>query len=263
MATKNQWLTSNIEDRLTNKTADFFVKYKVSNITHNGFLQECKNVCEDIKNTYKKIYVAFSGGLDSEFVMKCFGKSATPIIVDTPGNKLESSYAYYFCKVNKITPVVIKKTEKEMLNAYYELIFKNFNGIGYDATSSYFAGKYAVENGGVAVLADEGYFSVNEWDYYNDVLIGEGSNLQFLVWTPELTKAMQEEWIIFKKENNLNTLETIGNYDDCHQEFKCKLYGIAYRPKMVYNYSQNYKFLLNKIHKSREVTFCTEDFINI
>ena len=247
MVTKNQWLTTNIRDRLVDPSTVFNISYNVSNISHDGFLKECEKARDDIKKTYKKIYVALSGGMDSEFVMNCFGDAAIPIIVDTPGNKLESSYAYHYCKNYNITPIVIKKTEAEMLTVFYEQIFKKINSVAPNSVATYIAAKYAVDNGGVAVIGEHGYDCVNEWDFYNDALIGVDSSLYFFMWTPELVKAMKDEW---KK------------FDD-HQEFKNSIYGVSFRPKIKYQYSRNYENVLNKIYTMKNFTPNVELVINI
>jgi hypothetical protein len=232
MATKNQWLKTNIKDRLTNPSADFAVYHNVSNINCSTFMDECLAAREDIIKTYPKLFVPLSGGLDSEFVMKLFLNDATPIIVDTPGNTIESAFAYRFCRVNNLTPIVIKKTEAEMLELYYNEIFKKLNGRGHNSVAVFIAAKYAVDNGGVAIIGEHAYDDVNEWDFYNDVLIGDDSSLYFFMWTPELVKAMQTEW---------------NQFNEDHQEFKHKLYDLSYRPKISYYYSGKYNEVCKRI----------------
>jgi hypothetical protein len=247
MATKNNWLKPNIKEKIKNHNLNFEVHYDVFNITHEGFLKECEKTCDDIKKTYEKIYVAFSGGMDSEFVMKCFGNSAIPIIVDTPGNKLEVSYAYHYCKINNITPIVIKKTEAEMLKIFYDEIVKKLNGDASDSVATYIAGKYAVDNGGVLVTGEHAYDHVFDYDFYNDALIDDKSTLYFFMWTPQLVKAMRDE-----REK----------FDD-NQEFKYSVYDVPFRPKLKYNYSIKYQSTLIKLLSSRIYNPRSDFFINI
>jgi len=247
MTTKNQWLKPNIKERLNNHNLNFEVYYDVSNISHEGFLKECEKARDDIKQMYKKIYVAFSGGMDSEFVMKCFGDSVIPIIVDTPGNKLEASYAYHYCKINNITPVVIKKTEAEMLKIFYDEIVKKLNGDAPDSVSTYIAGKYVEDNGGVLVTGEHAYDHVFDYDFYNDALIENTDTICFFIWTPELIKAMREER---------------AKFDD-NQEFKYSTYDVPFRPKLKYNYSIRYQLTLNKLLSSRIHNPRSDFYINI
>jgi hypothetical protein len=247
MATKNQWLTTNIRDRLTDPSTVFSVSYNVSDVIHEGFLKESLKARDYIVNSYNKIYVSLSGGMDSEFVMDCFGESAIPIIVETPGNKLESSYAFHYCKRNNITPVVIKKTEAEILEIFYKQIIKKINGVASDSVATYIATKYAVDNGGIAVIGEHAYDYVIEWDFYNDALIDINSSLYFFMWTPELVKAMKDEW---------------EKFDD-HQEFKHSIYNIPFRPKLKYNYSLQYQQILNKLLSNKVYPTSKKIYINI
>lgn len=69
------------------------------------------NVARDIYSNYKKIFVAMSGGIDSEYVAKVLKRldiPFTPIIFEVGTlNELDAWWAYKWCKENKITPIVI------------------------------------------------------------------------------------------------------------------------------------------------------------
>jgi hypothetical protein len=175
--------------------------------------------------------------MDSEFVFDCLKHLyPTPIIVETPGNKLESSYAFHYCRKHNLSPIVLEKTEAEMLQTYYDKIFTKLNGYGADSVAVYFAAQYAKEMGGVAVIGEHAYDDVSEWDFYNDVLIDEETSIYFFMWAPELVKAMQNE------------------YDGGdHQEFKHKLYNVPFRPKLGYDYSNSYKKTFRIIRERRTI----------
>ncbi len=96
------------------------------------------------------------------------------------------------------------------------------------------AGRYVESMGGVTVIGEHAYDGVSEWDFYNDALIHEDNSIYFFMWTPELVKAMQNE------------------YDGSdHQEFKHRLYNVAFRPKMKYQYSSSYEKALAAIRGRR------------
>jgi hypothetical protein len=175
--------------------------------------------------------------MDSEFVFESLKHLyPTPIIVDTPGNKLESAYAFHYCHKNNLEPVVIEKTEAEMLQIYYSDIFTKLNGCGVNSVAVLIASRYAEDQGGVAVIGEHGYDDNNEWDFYNDALIHEDNSIYFFMWTPELVQAMRNE------------------YDGGdHQEFKHRLYGIPFRPKIKYQYSEAYQSALNSINSKKSV----------
>ena len=238
MATKNNWLKTNIAERLTNPEADFKVWHEVESVEKLTWSQALFDTVTDFSWISKKLYIPLSGGMDSEFVFDCLKHlKPTPIIVDTPGNKLESAYAFHYCRKHDLKPVVIEKTEAEMLRTYYEDIFVKLNGYGSDSVAVLLASRYAEENDGVAVIGEHAYDDVNEWDFYNDALIHENNSIYFFMWSPELVKAMQNE------------------YDgDDHQEFKHRLYKVPFRPKLNYDYSSSYKRAFTTIRSKRVYT---------
>jgi hypothetical protein len=240
MATKNNWLKTNIAERLTNPAANFRVWHEVEAVKDYDWNTALFDTVTDFSWISKKLYIPLSGGMDSEFVFESLKHLyPTPIIVDTPGNKIESAYAYHYCRKNNLNPVVIEKTEAEMLQIYYNDIFVKLNGCGMNSVAALLAARYAESNGGVAVIGEHGYDDNNEWDFYNDALIGEESSIYFFMWTPELVQAMRNEY-----EN--------GNYYD-HQEFKHKLYGIPFRPKIKFQYNMAYNTALKTINSKRTI----------
>jgi hypothetical protein len=249
MATKNNWLKTNIAERLTNPAADLKVWHEVEHVQSLTWEQALFDTVTDFSWISKKLYIPLSGGMDSEFVFNSLKHLyPTPIIVKTPGNALESSYAFHYCRINNLTPVVIEKTESEMLQTYYEEIYTKLNGVGADSVATLFAARYAEEMGGVAVIGEHAYDDVSEWDFYNDVLIHENNSIYFFMWTPELVKAMQNE------------------YDGGdHQEFKYRLYNVPFRPKLTYDYSVQYKKAFTIMRAKRSIlpnTKCKVEFID-
>ena len=237
MATENNWLKSNIEERLTNPNAQFIVRFDHVDFTSISFTEACKNVVNKLAAKYDNLFIPLSGGMDSEFVFNCFfeaGHKFTPIIVDTPANKEESAYAFRRCKESNITPVVIEKTETELLELYYEEIYKKIRGIGYNATTAYLAGKYADDNGGVAIIAEHGFDGFNEHDFYNDALIHIENSVYFFMYDMQIFSAMLES---YRPGEN-------------HQIFKQKLYGIQLRPKMKYTYTEDVDKMFKQIRNN-------------
>ena len=236
MATKNNWLKTNISERLSNPDVNFKVWHNIETVANQCWKEALYDTITDFFWVLKKLYIPLSGGMDSEFVFKCLKHlNPIPVIVDTPGNKLEVSYAYHYCRKNNLIPVVIKKTEAEMLNIYYEEIFQKLNGYGHNSVPALIAARYAEEMGGIAVIGEHAYDGVSEWDFYNDALINEGNSIYFFMWTPELVQAMQNE------------------YDGGdHQEFKHRLYNVPFRPKLIYDYSSSYDNALSMIKAKRK-----------
>jgi hypothetical protein len=232
MATENRWLRSNIRDRLVNPKAKFIVSFDHINYIPISFCEASKIVTEKIVAKYDNIYVPLSGGMDSEYVFNCFlGHKFTPIIVSTPANKEESSFAFNRCKSENVKPIVIEKTEAELLTTYYNEIYKKLNGSGINSTATYIAGKYADDHGGVAIIGEHGYDGFNEWDFYNDALIHEENSIYFFMYDIQIFAAMMKEF---------------SDYDH-HQTFKHRIYGVPLRKKMKYTYSKEFDSLFNQI----------------
>jgi hypothetical protein len=234
MATENHWLRTNIKERITNPKSNFIVNFQHITYTSISFEEASERVVQKIVNKYDKIFIPLSGGMDSEYVFNCFlGHKFTPIIVDTPANVVESEHAFRRCRETNIEPIVIKKTEQEMIEIYYEQIFKKLRGIGYNSTAAYIAGKYAEEQNGVVVIGEHGYDGMNEWDFYNDALIHEDNSIYFFMYDIQIFAAMIKEFTQY----------------DHHQEFKHRLYGIPIRKKIKYKYSAKYNDIIQLIIK--------------
>lgn len=232
MATENQWLRTNIKDRIINPQTKLVVEMDIVEYAIVPFEEASKNVVRKIVEKHDNIFIPLSGGMDSEYVFNCFlGNKFTPIIVDTQANKEESSFAFRRCAKANITPVVIEKTEKEMLQIYYDEIYKKLKGIGTGSIATYIAGKYADDHNGVAVIGEHGYDGFNEWDFYNDVLIHEENSIYFFMYDPEIFYAMKKEFTQY----------------DHHQEFKHRIYDIPIREKMSYKYTDKFNNVIRQL----------------
>lgn len=228
MATYQDWLTTNISDRLNDPNSPFIVTEKDVEYRSLSFQQATDLVVEQLPKT--KLYVPLSGGMDSEYVFRVL--RATPIIIDTPCNQDELTYAYRAVEELGIEPVIIKKTETELLKTFYHTILKRLNGTGYNSVSAYIAAKYAHDHGGIAVIAEHAYDGVNEWDFYNDALIGLDNSHYFLMYNREINEAMKAAYI-----------------GEDHQQFKARLYNIEPRPKFKYKYSEIASLALKRLFK--------------
>ena len=72
----------------------------------------------------KNLYLALSGGLDSEFVANCLfdrGVQFTPIIMDIHSNRIENWYAHYWCYEKRIKPLIITMTEKDVVKSFSKI----------------------------------------------------------------------------------------------------------------------------------------------
>lgn len=74
-------------------------------------------VAQELYDVYKNIYVAMSGGIDSEWVAKCFlrqGIPFTPIIYESEDLQHTDTYwAVEWCEKNNVTPIIYKDSIPE------------------------------------------------------------------------------------------------------------------------------------------------------
>ena len=76
-----------------------------------SYYEETVNVAEIVWSQKQgNLFLCYSGGLDSEYVLAVFkslGMPITPVIMRTQYNHHETQYAFKYCDENSITPVVI------------------------------------------------------------------------------------------------------------------------------------------------------------
>ena len=68
MATKNNWLKTNIVERLTNPAANFKVWHELETVKECDWDTALFDTITDFSWISKKLYIPLSGGMDSEFV---------------------------------------------------------------------------------------------------------------------------------------------------------------------------------------------------
>ena len=253
MATYKNWFRSNITER-TDQALDLNVTIKKIDAWNldTPWDKASETVVKLIADLDKPIFIGLSGGIDSEYVCTVFEEAEvdyTPVLIRTQGNKAELEYAYDFLNRwgSNDKAVIVDKKNVDMLSTYYYKLLTGCFGYGYNSVATYMVGEYAKQNGGIYVMAehliddyDTGGFKVgcNEWDFYNDLLLGEDNTHYFFNYTPEISAAMIREF---------------PNYSDV-QESKAEFYGLKYRPKMHYEYDELYNDTLMKLRRTMKLT---------
>lgn len=228
MLTKNNWLRSNLAERFTNKAADFSIDVKLYPFNEMTFKDASDYTCKEIAKEHDKLYLALSGGMDSDFVLRCFHRNKIDIhpIIVICGKQIENEYAYAVCKELKINPTIIEITERQLIEFYDEHIYKKFNGVGHNATQVLIVAEMVEKLDGTLItgnhfmgdgdemITDSVFLISNEWDFYTDYCFVGCRNIDFFLYTLEIAYAqMPKENITWNK----------------HKE---KIYEINYRDKM-------------------------------
>jgi hypothetical protein len=225
--TLDQWLTTNIKDRVYDHSVDFSVTIKKSVANILGFNLAVRETIDCLVSEGRTLYLGVSGGTDSEYVLGKFVHHKAPfipVIVHTDCSEEEYTVASDLCRKYDIKPTVIKLTTAEYIKIYKTKILGILNGVGHYGPPSYTVARYAADHDGIYVKSEhlisetiDGKMIVgaNEWDFYNDALHDYDVTRYFFFHTPDITYSM---------------ISAMSGDDS--QRFKCKLYEIPYRDKI-------------------------------
>lgn len=254
MHTYKNWFNDNLNERINNHYLDYSVVLNLYQFQKLNFIDSCINTAKLIASTYdKQMYIGLSGGMDSEFICRIFLENKIdfiPIIATFYDNSLESNYAFRFCKKNKIEPMVIQISDKELIDLFYESVHKKLNGVGVNSLASLKCGKIVEKLNGVWIQSDhvyggDGFEKINqsdfysaEWDSYNSVLCPNLISVEFFKYTPELL---------------LSSVLVIDDEELTWAEFKENTFGCIFRPKLRPAYSENVRKVFNLSFSSKSI----------
>lgn len=215
------------------KDNPFAIDFNPYNFKPMSFDEAADYTAKLISEKYNNIYIGLSGGLDSEYVAEVFLRnniSFTPIIWRDLYCK-ETDYALYFCRKNKLKPLIIEKNIIDpVIYSMLQRVAKKFNSVDAVAalnvvlirTVEKHQGHFLMSSG-MPIIAGDRYPEILDSDkteflkceFYVEL---ENSNHpgSFFCYTPEILYA-------YTKYVD-NTLPV--------QEAKCKLYNIPFRAKL-------------------------------
>ena len=149
MNSEKNWMSDNLYERIKNPAVDYNIKLNIQKFKYLCFHEAAEQVALKIANLYDKIYIGYSGGIDSEYVVSCFHRLKIPfkaIITKCSGGEEESEYAINFCKRKNIILEHLICKDSDLLEIFYNDIYKKLNGIGTETMPIIFASKYAKNN---------------------------------------------------------------------------------------------------------------------
>jgi len=241
MLIENDWVSTNICNRLIDASIDFTVKLKPYSFKETSFTVATENVIEKISTQYGHMLLSFSGGTDSEYIFRSLiktNKSFTPIIVFTPVNIDESKRALDLCVYYDITPIKLTMNEDEILQVFKDEIHGLLGGIGYSSPPRLAAAKFAKEQntkiicGDIIIGSPVDYVEISEWDCYTDALVSTTIHIPFFLYDMPIVQSV------------------VKFIDPLIDEYtlKCWLYGIPRREKDKHQFSEKFISTLNKIN---------------
>ena len=156
MLTHNNWLSSNIKERLKNKETPLQVTLLPEKITTNSFEEAAELVLQSIPK--QNLYLALSGGTDSDYVFYLLIKNNikfTPIIVYYEANSLEFQYAMHSCAQNNIKPIIISLMEDNYIKLLIKKVYMEIGGKAIYSLASILIGEYVKDNKGLVITGQD------------------------------------------------------------------------------------------------------------
>ena len=155
MLTKNNWYTSNIKERLKDPSTNLKVDMNLYPFEMMDFNSAAKMTAIEISKNFDNLYLAYSGGYDSDFILRLFvglGLPVTPVIVML-GNEKESSFALETCKELNVVPDIINLSESEFLNTLFNKTM-TINGQGVNNVQTLTVAEYVNNKNGVLLTGN-------------------------------------------------------------------------------------------------------------
>jgi hypothetical protein len=199
--------------------------------------EECIDYAvEKMVEKSENLYLALSGGLDSEFAANCLfdrGVKFTPVIMDIHTNRIENWYAYRWCHEKKVKPHVVTMTEKEVTK-FFPKIAEERN-IPFYCSIPIILSKIVSQKNGNLILGGE---EIIDRDYF---LSGEFTKMSEKINFCEYAFCVEQEnskhiggFLSYTPELFLNCLEEI-DYNKPGQIALAEYYGVLPRPKINAN----------------------------
>lgn len=223
--TKNSWFLSTLENRKITHDCNFDFDIYPYFFEGKSFIDSSKQQAREMMEKYDKIYLSYSGGLDSEFILKIFNDQKLPIIpvlIETPFNTEEVLWAKKYCSTRKIKLEIISLTSEEFINKLKtRSLIKGLpvllGGLP-NIVSDYVSGRggyLLTGHGDPFGYEKETLLEFCEWDYYLNVYNQKHPG-SFLNYSLEVLYSFVKEFD--------NTIDI--------QQAKAKLYGLEMRPKL-------------------------------
>lgn len=262
MLVKNNWLKTNIRDRLKDENSKVRIWARPETFDTNISFEDaaCK-AAKDIKyfsKEYKRpLYVTLSGGADSDLVVKALVENDVPfrpitmICLGASGkiaNDQELLYAYHTMRKYKINPIKMILPWYEMLRIWRQYILP-IRGNGFLCGTVVKCNEFitAQNNNGILITSVNGiggtnsegkaYAGVYEFDFYGDVFFGPGREIPFHLYSPEIFYA---------------TVDHL-KYGYNEADFKNTLYGTEWRPKIDYKYEKQMYLMIAELKKGKTI----------
>jgi len=245
-----------------------------------------ERVANDIYKTYKsKLYLAMSGGVDSEYIADILLKNNIPFIPIIfkleSHNQIDIWWAFRWCEQHKIKPTVIECNVKTYLKDYIKLAQKYCSRMTAGAVSIEHIANYVREKGGSLITGA----AFNElfipdpimWEEEFDETLKDSKGKTkrgYVQSEADMIKAMlvPDMPFTFLNWNAEITLSYVGQRqpDDTTEEYRFRLFRCSPRPKLALPVSKsiirdfenkNYRRLISNLGTTQSYFIGTEEEI--
>jgi hypothetical protein len=256
MITRNNWLDMSwdgLPARVNKENLRMVFKEKTTRIL--PFEKALLHTAEEIYSLHKNLYLAFSGGADSEIIADAFVKLGIPFqpvflyfvnqgqVFGYDAEEDELGYVTDWCKNNNIEPIIIKKEINDCVE-YYRTAFRQLKPrIPYSLNMGIIV-DYVDQQGGTLITGNQleyypdreqmtylepclgSYqgFVCEESDFYVEMFSPNRHPYSFHYWSPDILASFVNEW---------NPTKTMS-------ENKSLIYKNKHRPKMLNSVHQRY-----------------------
>lgn len=226
------WITHNLKARTKTNLVPFNISFNLSNFSVSDFTTETDKVCKHLYDKYgNNLYLGFSGGTDSEYILNRFialDIPITPVIVSCPYNALDIQAGLDYCSEHNLKPEILQYGA-EYLDLCYEKITSNGLLSPISATSVFVyeavcnsGGKVIIGEAEPMVMGSDTFsdqVEFNEFGFYIDYFATDEQPLPFFCYNQE---------IFYSYIKDMDKTLPVN-------EAKCKLYNIKYRPKTYWD----------------------------
>jgi hypothetical protein len=210
-----------------------------------SFDQACDQTAQEIYDSHKNLYLALSGGSDSECIANCLVRNNipfTPLIISYSNIKrhdqeYEKWYSYHWCKTHQIQPLVIDCVDYIASASEKQEYMITRPRLYHGSAFAGFLRKTMKELGGQLItgsqleyypdheqmtylenqLGNYNGFVMQESDFYLETLESNQHPWAFFYWNPEIIASFIHSW----------------NVNLTMQENKSVIYQISPRPKFL------------------------------
>lgn len=252
----SDWLYHNLDDRLNDKLIPFKFGISLHKFKKMNFHEAADYTANEITKKYNNIYLSFSGGADSEYVLRTFARNNIKIIpiiilIDNLDN-IEIQNAFNVCEELHITPKIINISESNFFKDFYERSYKKSKIVGIRAYPKIIAAD--IVNNGVLLSGDyliddhTPDIQAYDWDFMTDILTD--------------TKCINFYC------HNIEIFYSMISFDDRgFNYYKYNMYGLKEREKSKFEFSNSFDEFLHKLIErknslpNRSFTLCSKSSI--